>query len=234
MVIPTYNEHENLPVLLESLEDILDSMNMKSLVVIVDDDSPDGTGLVAEQLGKRYGNISVLHRKGKAGLGSAYKDGFKYALDRFDPTVIVQMDADNSHDPKYIPSMVRMIAKGNDVVVGSRRVDDGTVVGWGYYRKSVSSTANAVARLMCGLDVRDVTSGYRAYSGNCLRRVDIDAIRSGGYAFQIEMLCKLKQLGCRICELPITFVDRREGRSKLNSNEMFEFLGVCTRLMFNR
>jgi len=219
---------------MESLENVLNSMGTKSLVLIVDDNSPDGTGIVAEQLGKRYDNISVLHREGKTGLGSAYKDGFKYALDRFDPTIIIQMDADNSHDPKYIPSMERMIAKGNDVVVGSRRVDDGAVVGWGYYRKSLSSTANAVARLMCGLNVRDATSGYRAYSSNCLRRLDMDAIRSDGYAFQIEILCKLKQLGCRICELPIIFVDRREGRSKLNSNEMFEFLGVCTRLMFNR
>lgn len=234
VVIPTYNERENLPVLMESLENILDNMNMKSLVVIVDDDSPDGTGMVAEQLGKQYGNISLLHRKRKAGLGSAYKDGFKYALNRFDPSVIVQMDADNSHDPKYIPSMVRMIIEGNDAVVGSRRVGDGAVVGWGYYRKSVSSTANAVAKLMCGLDVSDATSGYRAYSGNCLRRVDMDAIRSDGYAFQVEMLCKLKQLGCRICELPITFVERREGRSKLNSNEMLGFLGVCARLMFDR
>ncbi len=234
VIIPTYNERENLPVLVESLENILDGMNMKSLVVIVDDDSPDGTGMVAEQLGNRYGNISVLHRERKTGLGSAYKDGFKHAFSQFDPTVIIQMDADNSHDPKYIPSMERMIANGNDVVVGSRRVDDGAVVGWGYYRKSLSSTANAVARLMCGLNVRDATSGYRAYNANCLRRVDIDSIRSDGYAFQIEILCKLKQLGCRICELPIKFVDRMEGRSKLNLNEMLEFLGVCTRLMFNR
>jgi len=234
VVIPTYNERKNLPVLIKSLEEIFDSMSMKSFVVVVDDDSPDGTGMIAEQLGKQYGNIFVLHREGKAGLGSAYKDGFKYALERFDPTVIVQMDADNSHDPKYIPSMVKMIAKGNDVVIGSRRVDDGTVVGWGYYRRSISSTANAVARLMCDLDVKDVTSGYRAYNASCLRRVDIGAIRSDGYAFQIEVLCMLKQLGCKICELPITFVDRREGRSKLNSNEIFEFLGVCTRLMFNR
>jgi dolichol-phosphate mannosyltransferase len=207
---------------------------MKSSVVIVDDDSPDGTGTVAEELGKQYGNISVLHRGRKTGLGSAYKDGFRYALDKFDSPVIVQMDADNSHDPKYIPSMVGMIAKDNDVVIGSRRVDEGAIVGWGYYRRSVSSTANTVARLMCGLDVKDVTSGYRAYRGNCLLRVDMDSIRSDGYAFQVEMLCKLKQLGCRICELPITFVDRKEGRSKLNSNEMFGFLSVCTRLMFNR
>lgn len=234
IVIPTYNEHENLQILMKSLQLTFNSMNMEPHVVIVDDDSPDGTGMVAEQLGAQYGNISTLHRKGKSGLGSAYKDGFKYALDKFDPSVIVQMDADNSHDPKYIPSMAEMIAKGNDVVVGSRRVDDGTVVGWGYYRKSVSSTANAIARFMCGLDVRDATSGYRAYSANCLRCIDMDAIRSDGYAFQIEMLYRLKQLGCRICELPITFVDRREGRSKLNSNEVFEFLGVCTRLMFNR
>lgn len=234
MVIPTYNEHENLPALIESLEDILDSMSTQSLVVIVDDDSPDGTGMIAEQLGNQYGNISVFHREGKAGLGSAYKDGFKYVLGRFDPTVIVQMDADNSHDPRYIPSMVRKIVKGNDVVVGSRRVGDGTIVGWGYYRRYVRSTANAVARFMCGLDVGDATNGYRDFSANCLRRIDMDAIRPDGYAFQIEMLYKLKQLGCRIYEIPITFVDRREGRSKLNSNEMLKFLGVCTRLMLNR
>ncbi len=234
IVIPTYNEHENLPVLIASLEDVFGSINMKSSVVIVDDGSPDGTGMVAEQLGVKYGNISVLHREGKAGLGSAYKDGFRYAFDKFEPSVIVQMDADNSHDPKYIPEMVRVIAMGNDVVVGSRRIEGGTVIGWGYYRRFVSSGANAFARLMCGLDVRDTTSGYRAYNSNCLRRLDLNTIRSDGYAFQIEMLCRLKQLGCRICELPITFVDRTEGKSKLSSAEMFEFLSICIKLLFSR
>lgn len=234
IVIPTYNEHENLPVLVASLEDVFGSIDMKSSVVIVDDNSPDGTGMVAEQLGEKYGNISVLHREVKAGLGSAYKDGFKYAFGKFAPSVIVQMDADNSHDPKYIPEMVRVIAMGNDVVVGSRRIEGGTVIGWGYYRRFVSSAANAFARLMCGLDVRDTTSGYRAYNSDCLQRLDLNTIRSDGYAFQIEMLCRLKQLGCRMCEVPITFVNRKEGKSKLNVNEIFEFLGLCTGFLFAR
>jgi len=234
VVIPTYNERKNLPVLIESLEYTLKKIDANPLIVIIDDGSPDGTGEVADQLSKEYGNIETLHREAKMGLGSAYKDGFRYALDKFNADMIIQMDADNSHDPNYIPDMVSLIADGNDVVVGSRRIEDAAIVGWGYYRKSVSSTANAVARLMCGLGVRDVTSGYRAYKGDCLRRVNLDEIRADGYAFQIEMLYNLKKLGCKICELPIRFVDRREGKSKLSSNEIFEFLGVCARLMFSR
>jgi glycosyltransferase involved in cell wall biosynthesis len=234
VVLPTYNERENLPILIDSLEEVLGKMKFDSHIVVVDDNSPDGTGAVADEMCKKYDNIHALHRKGKMGLGSAYKAGFKYVLDTFDPDIIIQMDADNSHSPRYISEMVRMVSQGKDVVIGSRRVDDGTVTGWGYYRKSVSSTANAVARVLCGLDVKDATSGYRAYSAKSLQLIDFEQIQSDGYAFQVEMLCKMQKLGCSIAELPIEFVDRREGKSKLDSNEMLEFLGVCTRLMLER
>lgn len=234
VVIPTYNERRNLPRLIEALENVLASAGSGQRILIVDDDSPDGTGNLAEELGRQHGNISVLHRKTKKGIGSAYKDGFRYVLERFDPDVVVQMDADNSHDPKYIPEMVKMIEEGNHLVIGSRRVGSGSVVGWGYYRKSVSSVANMIVRMTCGLDVRDTTSGYRAYSAGCLRQIDLGSIRSDGYAFQIEMLAAVKRTGHRICEIPITFVDRREGRSKLSPGEMFEFLGACARMMFGR
>jgi dolichol-phosphate mannosyltransferase len=233
-VIPTYNEKKNLPTLIELLEQTLKNIGMQSLVIIVDDSSPDGTGEIAEELGVRYGNIVVLHRNRKMGLGSAYKDGLVYALDRFNADIIVQMDADNSHDPKYIHDMVKMLQEGNDVVVGSRRVDNSSVVGWGYYRKSISYTANAVARVTCGFGIKDVTSGYRAFTSRCLRRINMDEIQSDGYAFQVEMLYRLARSGFGICEIPITFVDRKEGRSKLNSNEMLQFLSVCTRIMFSR
>ena len=234
VVVPTYNERESLPMLIELLERTLKDIDKESLVIIVDDGSPDGTGEIAEELAVKHGNIVVLHRNGKMGLGSAYKDGFEYALYRFNADIIVQMDADNSHHPKYIQDMVKKIQEGNDVVVGSRRVDNGSVVGWGYYRKSVSSTANRVARMMCGLGIKDVTSGYRAFTSRCLQQINMKEIRSDGYAFQLEMLYRFKQLGFDICEVPITFVDRREGRSKLNSNEMIEFLSTCTRIMFRR
>jgi dolichol-phosphate mannosyltransferase len=234
VVIPTYNERRNLPRLVESLEKTLSPMGGGHRVLIVDDDSPDGTGGLAEELGRSYDNISVLHRKDKAGIGSAYKAGFRHVLERFDPDIVVQMDADNSHDPKYIPEMVRMIGDGNHLVIGSRRVGTGSIVGWGYYRRSVSSTANLIVRATCGLDVKDTTSGYRAYSAECLRHVDLDSIRSDGYAFQIEMLAAIKRMEYRICEIPITFVDRREGRSKLSSGEMLEFIGACARVMFGR
>ncbi|MEE8132662.1 MAG: polyprenol monophosphomannose synthase [Nitrososphaerales archaeon] len=233
-MIPTYNEIKNLPILMESLELTLKDINMKSLVIIVDDVSPDGTGEIAEELAVKHGNIVVLHRSGKMGLGSAYKDGFVYALDRFHADIIVQMDADNSHNPKYIHDMVKILREGKDVVVGSRRIEHGITVGWGYYRKSISSTANTVARMMCGLGIKDVTSGFRAFTSRCLRRINMDEIKSDGYAFQVEMLYRLEDSGFKICEIPITFVNRREGKSKLKSNEMFEFLGACTRIMFNR
>lgn len=185
VVIPTYNERENLPVLMESLQGVVAGMDVKPYVLIVDDGSPDGTGAVADDLAVRYGNIFVLHRSGKGGLGSAYKEGFRHVLDKFDPDVVVQMDADHSHDPKYIPSMVEMVARGNDLVVGSRRVADGGVAGWSCYRKSVSSTANMLARTMCGLDVKDATSGFRAFSRRCLKGLDMDSVGAEGYAFQI-------------------------------------------------
>lgn len=234
IVIPTYNESKNLPMLIESLEQALLNIDMQSLVIIVDDDSPDGTGEIAEDLAAKHGNIVVLHRNGKMGLGSAYKDGFVYALEKFNTDIIVQMDADNSHDPKYIHDMVKKLLEGNDVIVGSRRVSNGAIVGWGYYRKSVSSTANKVARIMCGINVKDVTSGYRAFVSRCLRQINMDEIKSDGYAFQVEMLYRFKKSGFDICEIPITFVDRKEGKSKLNSSEIFGFIGTCTRIMFNR
>ena len=231
VVIPTYNENENLPVLIESLEHTLESTGMESSVIIVDDGSSDGTGEIAEELAEKYGNM-VLHRDGKMGLGSAYKDGFTYALDRFNADVIVQMDADSSHDPKYIHDMVKALREGKDVAVGSRRIEHGAIVGWGYGRKSISSTANVIAKIMCGLGVKDVTSGYRAFRSHCLRQINVNEIRSDGYAFQVEMLYRLQQSKFQICEVPITFVDRREGKSKLNSTEMLKFLGTCARIMF--
>lgn len=234
VVIPTYNESGNLPVLIESLERTLESIGMESSVIIVDDGSPDGTGEIAEELAEKYGGIVVLHRNGKMGLGSAYKDGFAYALDRFNADVIVQMDADNSHDPKYIRDMVKALREGKDVAVGSRRIEHGATVGWGYGRKSISSTANVVARIMCGLGVKDVTSGYRVFRSHCLRQINMNEIRSDGYAFQVEMLYRLQQSKFQICEVPITFVDRREGKSKLNSTEMLKFLSTCARIMFNK
>ena len=233
-MIPTYNETETLPVLIESLENTLKEIDMDSLVIIVDDISPDRTGDIAEEIAKEYGNIVVLHRNGKLGIGSAYKNGFVYALDKFNADIIVQMDADNSHNPGYIRDLLRMLSEGKDVAVGSRRIYGGTIVGWGFYRKSLSSSANKVARYMCGLGIKDVTSGYRAFKSLCLRQILMDKVKSDGYAFQIEMLYRLQRDGFDICEVPIIFMDRKDGRSKLDLKEIFKFLSVCARIMVSR
>ncbi|MEM2759533.1 MAG: polyprenol monophosphomannose synthase [Nitrososphaerales archaeon] len=234
VVIPTYNESENLVSLIESLEHVLKNVEMESSVVIVDDASPDGTGEIAEGLAEEYRNIVVLHRSSKMGLGSAYKDGFTYALQKLNVDIILQMDADSSHDPKYIHDMVKALSEGRDVVIGSRRVSGNAIIGWNYYRKLISSIGNSVARTMCGLSTKDVTSGYRAFRSHCLRKMNINTIKSQGYAFQVEMLCRLERLKYNICEIPITFVDRKEGKSKLNSKEMLGFLATCVRIMLER
>lgn len=233
VVIPTYNEKETLPSLIEELSYEIKKIAEKFSIIVVDDSSPDGTGHIAEELNKKYGNISVIHRKSKSGLGSAYKEGFRFALDECNPDFIVQMDADHSHNPKEISQIVNNM-HDYDFAVASRHVSGGSVVGWGTYRKIIHSTAGTLAAFCGGLKITDPTSGFRIFKKQVLNSVDFSKIKSDGFAFQIELLCLLKRLGFNGFEFPTIFVNRKEGKSKMGINEAIQFISVCINLLMKR
>ena len=221
IVVPTYNERQNLARLVASIDEHLKHRAYE--VVIVDDSSPDGTGDLARDLAKTY-PVRLLSRPAKSGLGSAYRDGFKAAQG----DLIFEMDADLSHDPRYLPALIEAVERGADVAIGSRYVADGRVVGWGAYRKLVSGVGNALAKLTLGLRTRDVTSGYRCYARHAADVVQL--ARSDGYAFQVEALYLARRRGLRIAEVPITFENRTVGKSKLGPGEFMRFLQTLARL----
>lgn len=222
VVIPTYNEADNLPAMAEALFKLpLPHLRL----IVVDDDSPDGTGKVADELSERYSaaaetgdvpRIIVIHRDGKYGLGTAYIEGMKLALEN-GADYIVQMDADFSHSPHYIPQMLGvMISAGADVVIGSRYVPGGTLdEGWGRWRRLVSWWANLYSRLILGLRIRDMTAGFKLWRREALLNIGLEGVRSNHYSFQVEMAYLCEKRGYHIIEIPIHFVDRRIGQSKL-------------------
>jgi dolichol-phosphate mannosyltransferase len=215
VVVPTYNEAENLPVLVEKLL-ALDVPGLE--ILVVDDNSPDGTGQVADTLaGQLAGRVHVLHRAGKLGLGTAYVTGFGYALQQ-GAEFVVQMDADFSHSPDYIPQFLAAI-DGYDVVVGSRYVSGGSLdERWGWGRYFLSWWANSVyARLILGLRARDVTAGFKCWRRATLQGIGLDRVRSNGYVFQVEMAYLTEKLGYHFLEIPIYFEDRRIGQSKMTT-----------------
>jgi len=234
IVIPTYNELENLAQLIGELERVALQQKVRLHIVVVDDQSPDGTGELAENLAKKYGNIHVLHRTEKRGLGSAYKDGFKIALDDLGAGIVFEMDADLSHNPESIPAFLAKLREGFDVVVGTRYIPEGKIVGWNLRRKMTSWGGNFLTKTMLGLKAHDATSGYRAYTASVLRGIDLDAVKSEGYAFQVEMLFRCTRRGFRVGEVPITFVDRIKGESKLSGKEMLRFFARVLFLSLSR
>jgi dolichol-phosphate mannosyltransferase len=216
VVVPTYNELANLPVLAAGL---MEQPNLRLLVV--DDQSPDGTGRLADQLASEHsGRIRVLHRTGHRGLGRSYVDGLREAL-REPVDVICQMDADLSHDPAQLPALIAA-ADESDVVIGSRYVPGGRIVNWPLRRRLLSRFANAYVRAVTRLVVRDCTSGYRCWRRDALASLPLDRLTSDGYAFLVEMLYAAARRGCRVSEVPITFVERRLGESKLSSDVVIE------------
>jgi len=216
VVVPTYNELANLPVLAAGL---MEQPNLRLLVV--DDQSPDGTGRLADQLASEHaGRISVLHRTGQRGLGRSYVDGLREAL-REPVDVICQMDADLSHDPTQLPALIAA-ADESDVVIGSRYVPGGRIANWPLRRRLLSRFANAYIRSVTRLVVRDCTSGYRCWRRDALASLPLDHLTSDGYAFLVEMLYVAARRGCRVAEVPITFVERRLGESKLSSDVVIE------------
>ena len=228
IIIPTFNERDNLPVLLERIQ----IAGAESKVLIVDDNSPDGTGTVADELAARMPGVTVLHREGKLGLGTAYIHGFSWALEQ-GADYVFSMDGDLSHEPHYLAEFWHMLAI-SDVVVGSRYLNGISVVNWPLNRILLSYFANMYVRRTTGLHIRDCTSGYVGYRRNVLERIHFKSIRSEGYGFLIEMKYRAQRLGFSIGEVPIIFVDRRLGQSKLSRRVMFEAFGLPWRLMVDR
>ncbi len=216
VVIPTYNERANLPVLVEGL-----MAHDHVRVLVVDDQSPDGTGEVADGLARRYpGRVQVLHRTGKRGFGRSYIDGMKQAI-REPVDVICQMDADLSHDPRQLPELIAASTRA-DVVIGSRYVPNGEIVNWPKRRRILSRVANVYIRTVTRLRARDCTSGYRCWTREAMSGLPLDEFFSDGYSFLVEMLFVAARRGCRIAEVPITFVERREGESKVSRAVLIE------------
>ena len=219
VLVPTYNERENLPIL---VADILGVPGTE--VLVLDDQSPDGTGAVADALAAQYpGRVRVLHRSGQRGLGVSYLEGFGLAI-ASDADLVCQMDADLSHDPKYLPAMIQEASAGADLVIGSRYLNGISVVNWPLRRIILSSFANFYIRSVTGLGLRDITTGYRCWRRTALARLPLDKIVSEGYAFLLDVTFMAADAGLRIVESPIIFVERRQGASKLSGGVLLESL----------
>lgn len=215
VIIPTYDERDNLPTVVERLLTAAPDVS----VLIADDNSPDGTGQVADRLAAEdaRGRISVLHREGKEGLGAAYIAGFRWGIDR-DYAVLVEMDADGSHPPERLPTMLSAVDSGADLAIGSRYVRGGSVVNWPWQRHVISRGGNIYSRIMLGVTIRDITAGYRAYRAEALTELDLATIESTGYCFQIDMTWRLLGNERKVVEVPITFTERTVGESKMSES----------------
>jgi dolichol-phosphate mannosyltransferase len=229
VIVPTYNERENL---VDLIGQIL-ALGIDAHIIVVDDNSPDGTGILADELAARDGHVRVVHRPGKLGLGTAYIAGFKQALAEGAERVVT-MDADFSHHPRYIPALVALTDK-YPIAIGSRYVPGGGVTAdWGVHRKFLSWGANRFARLMLGLKARDCTAGFRCYRREVLQSIDLDRIFSNGYSFLTEMIYKCQRMGYDVGETPITFENRHRGNSKISQVEIYKAMYTVLRLAAGR
>jgi len=229
IIVPTYNEADNVRGIAERLLEALPPAD----VLFVDDNSPDGTGAILDEMAAANPRVHVMHRAGKLGLGTAYIEGFAWGLSR-EYEYLFEMDADGSHDPKYLPQMLALAEDGADAVVGSRNVPGGGTVNWGIGRKILSKGGSFYARTILGIDVRDVTAGFVCWRRHVLESLDLTGIDSNGYSFQIEMKYRALQKGFRIVETPIIFVDRRVGQSKMSRAIVAEALLKVWALRFRR
>jgi dolichol-phosphate mannosyltransferase len=222
VVIPTYDERETLPTTLPALRQAVPDAD----VLIVDDNSPDGTGALAEDLASADPGVHVMHRPGKQGLGVAYLAGFAWALER-EYDVVVEMDADGSHRAQDLPRLLDALPNA-DVVIGSRWVPGGRVLNWPRHREALSRGGNAYTRAMLGIPTRDATAGFRAYRAEVLRAIDLSGVDSQGYCFQVDLTRRALAAGFRVVEVPITFVEREHGRSKMSRAIVAEALAQVT------
>lgn len=226
VVLPCYNERENIEALVSQILSLQASLD----VLVIDDNSPDGTGAVAERLKASHPQVEVLHRPGKLGLGTAYRAGFRHALEH-GYELVVTMDADFSHQPSYLGDIVRAGWEA-DLVIGSRYTTGGGALGWPLRRRIISGTANRLARSVLGVTALDCTSGYRCYRTSALRVIDPESVLSSGYSFLVEMLYRVESAGLVVCEVPILFVERQAGRSKISRVEVYKTIFTLGRLRF--
>ena len=227
VVVPTFNERENL-------SDIVAAITHQGYrVLVVDDSSPDGTGELADRIAGEDPRVSVLHRSEKEGLGPAYADGFDRAL-KDQSEVIMEMDADFSHDPADLPRLVKALDDGADLAIGSRYVAGGTTPDWPVLRQGISRGGNLYARMMLGIPVRDATAGFRAFKAEALKRLPYRSAEASGYGFQVEMAWRAHEEGLRIVEVPISFRDRAHGTSKMGSDIVLEAMRLVTVWGFRR
>jgi dolichol-phosphate mannosyltransferase len=223
VVLPTYQEADNIAEVLRRLRAAVPAAD----VLVVDDASPDGTSDVAKAAAHELGGVDVLVRPGKAGLGSAYRTGFAEGVERgYD--VLVEMDSDLSHDPAALPSLLQALEDGADLAIGSRYIPGGSIPRWSLRRRALSRWGNRYAAAMLEMPVHDATSGFRAYRASALSAIDLDRVRADGYGFQIEMAHRVFQLGGRVVERPIEFVDRERGTSKMSTRIVVEALALVT------
>jgi dolichol-phosphate mannosyltransferase len=228
VIVPTYNERENLPRLVPAIL----SRDSRLEILVVDDGSPDGTGALADEIAAGEPRVHVLHRAGKLGLGTAYLAGFAWGIERgYD--CLFEMDADFSHDPRYLPVMLAK-AKEADLVLGSRYVPGGGTVNWGLSRKLLSRGGSLYARTILGVAVRDLTGGFKCFRREVLEGIDLASVECSGYAFQIELTFRAVRRGFRVAEVPIVFVDRRVGHSKMSRRIVLEAIRKVWSIRFSR
>ena len=223
IVLPTFNEADNIVEVLQKLRAVVPEAS----VLVVDDASPDGTADLVEEVAEQIGDISVMRRPAKSGLGSAYRDGFRRGLSvGYD--VMVEMDSDLSHDPAALPLLLTAVADGAALALGSRYIPGGSIPDWSWRRRALSRWGNRYAAAVLGIDVKDATSGYRAYRAEALTNIDFHTVQADGYGFQVEMAYRVLASGGRIVEVPISFTDRVRGESKMSSRIVIEALVLVT------
>lgn len=229
VIMPTYNEKENLQGIVSEILETVSGIN----VLIIDDNSPDGTGEIADLLAKAHPEVGVIHRAGKLGLGTAYIMGFKHALKQ-DYQTIFEMDADFSHDPAMLPIFLKKMDDGYDLVIGSRYVEGGGTEHWGWHRKLISKGGSLYARTILGVGIKDLTTGFKCFSRGALESIDLDSVKSEGYSFQIELTYKALKRNLKVLEIPIIFSDRAQGKSKMSRRIFLEALWKVWAIRFSK
>lgn len=227
IIIPTYNENETIQIIIPEIKKVVSEAH----ILVVDDNSPDGTSATVKKMAEEIDGLFVLDRKKKNGLGKAYINGFKWALER-EYELIFEMDADYSHDPKYLPDFLEA-AKDNDLVIGSRYITGVNVVNWPMHRLLISYCGNIAARLIAGIKIKDCTGGFKCFRSEVLRSLNLNRIGSSGYSFQVEMNYHVERKGFRIKEVPIVFTDRTIGESKMSGGIVGEALFLLWKLRIN-